>query len=225
MGEYINKIFNREREFDEIIEEVLFIAEHEKNKDQRREKILHLTAKVKRAYLAAHYDAITDSLTGCFNKKHIKEMFHHQYSLAKRNNQYFSLVAMDIDYLKYINDTYGHNKGDEVIKNVIRVVSKIVRDEDLVFRYGGDEFILFCIHNNKLGIKKISARIKKEVSSLKTVKGHKPAVTIGYATVKTNGGDNVGYAALFQEADEMLYEEKHKRKPPAFLKNIKSRQY
>jgi diguanylate cyclase (GGDEF)-like protein len=217
MKEQFDKIFRKEQEFDEAVEEIFAVVENENDPTTRNIKVQELISKVKRAYIGAHYDAITDALTGCFNKKHIKEMYHHQYAAAKRNNQYFSLAAIDIDYLKYVNDTFGHATGDEVIKNIADKITKSVRENDLIFRYGGDEFVLFCLHNNKAGMKKVSSRIHEEISGLKIIKNYVPSVTIGYTTTKPSGKDNIAYADLFKEADEMLYQEKHSRKSPDFI--------
>ncbi len=215
MKEQYNKIFRKEQEFDKVVEDIFAVFEKEKDKETRREKILELVAQVKRAYLGAHYDATTDSLTGCFNKKHIKEMYHHQYASAKRNEQYFSLAVIDIDYLKYINDTFGHDCGDRTIKNIAAMITKTIRENDLIFRYGGDEFILFCLHNEKNGMKKISTRINAEIATLKIAKDYTPSVTIGYVTVKPAGKRNISFLDLFKEADEMLYQKKHSRKTSA----------
>ena len=217
MNEKIEHLLIRGREFDEIVEEIFAIAENEKNKAIRDEEIRSRFEQIKRAYMGAHYDAITDSLTGCFNKKHIKEMFHHQYASTKRNKQFFSLAVADIDYLKYINDTFGHNIGDEVIKNIAEAIKKSIRESDLVFRYGGDEFVILCSHNKKNGMKTVASRIKEEVSNLKKIKNFKPAVTIGYKSCDTQGDAKVSYKELFKIADEILYTEKHNRKPPKFL--------
>lgn len=221
MKEQVNRMLNREEEFDKIVEDIFVVADKEKDKTKRKEKMLELVGQIKRAYLGAHYDAITDSLTGCFNKKHIKEIYHHQYAGAKRNKQYFSLGILDIDYLKYTNDNFGHAKGDDLIKKIAAEITKAIRESDLVFRYGGDEFVIFCSHNNNTGMKSITNRIKKEVQSLKVSKGFVPSVSVGYITVRPETCGNLAYAKLFEEADAMLYAEKRKRKPAKFIKDTK----
>jgi diguanylate cyclase (GGDEF)-like protein len=215
--DFVDDIFNREKEFDEKVEAIVEVINTEKDEKVREEKIRELFTGIKRAYLQAHFDAITDSMTGCFNKKHIREIFHYQYAAAKRTEQYFSLAVIDIDYLKYINDTFGHHTGDQIIRKIAEVLTRSVRESDIVFRFGGDEFVLFCTHNKKAGMKKIESRIQKEISEIKAAKSFKPSVTIGYVCCDTKKIQNQAYKDLFKQADEVLYAEKHKRKPPKFL--------
>jgi diguanylate cyclase (GGDEF)-like protein len=216
MEEHIRTVLGKEKDFDQIINEIYRVIDDESDQRKRRNKIAKRIQELKKIYLAAHYDAVTDPLTDCFNKKHISDFFYYQRSFAKRNGQYFSLVAIDMDYLKYINDTFGHDVGDKIIKKVSDAIKKNIRENDLLFRYGGDEFVLLCIHNEKDGIDRIVTRIKKEVNGIKSAKGFKPDITIGCVTLKDKK-NNITFTAMFKKADGVLYKEKHKRKPPKFL--------
>jgi diguanylate cyclase (GGDEF)-like protein len=217
MKEQVDKIFKSEKEFDRVVEEIFEVAEKEEDPKKRRAKIAELIAEVKKAFIGAHYDAITDFLTGCFNKKHIKELYHHQFASAKRNKEYFSLGVMDIDYLKHINDTYGHSTGDQVIKQIAKGIMRVIRENDLIFRYGGDEFVVFCTHNEKNGMKIVIGRINKELAGLNLIKDFKPSISIGAVTYEPAESGNLSYTQVFKEADEKLYEAKRSRKTPDFL--------
>ena len=214
MKEKIKQIFNNEKEFDLLVEEILLISDNEVVRSVRKKKMMGLIAQIRKVYLGAHYDAVTDSLTGCFNKKHIEDLFHYQYAAAKRNKQYFSIAVLDIDYLKYINDTFGHSTGDKIIKRFAQAIAKAIRENDMLFRYGGDEFVFFCSHSDKTGLKKVVKRIEKEVSKVKVTKDLGISVTIGYKVCNTQRLPNMSYNEVFISADKMLYDEKHKRKPP-----------
>jgi len=215
--ETVEDIFNREQEFDDKVEKVIDVINTEKNREVRDEKIRHLFAEIKKIYLQAHFEAITDPMTGCFTKKHIRQIFHYQYAAAKRTKQYFSLAVLDIDYLKYVNDTFGHNIGDQMIKRIAAAIEAAVRESDIIFRFGGDEFVLFCSHNEEDGMEKIAGRVEKQVNEIHLLKKFKPSVTIGATTCDPQSTLNKAYKDLFKEADEILYKKKHNRPKPDFL--------
>lgn len=81
-----------------------------------------------------------DSLTGLRNRHHLEEALHTQMNLAVRNNSPLSCLMIDIDHFKAVNDNYGHEAGDLVIKNVAAIIQRAVRDLGMAFRYGGEEF-------------------------------------------------------------------------------------
>lgn len=84
--------------------------------------------------------ALFDSLTGLRNRHHLEEALHTQMNLAVRNNSPLSCLMIDIDHFKAVNDNYGHEAGDLVIKNVAAIIQRAVRDLGMAFRYGGEEF-------------------------------------------------------------------------------------
>jgi len=107
------------------------------NEDLRRqlEKIEHLQA-------ALQEQAIRDSLTGCFNRRYLDETLERELSRARREGYPLSLVILDLDHFKQINDTYGHQAGDEALKELARALEKDIRHEDVLCRYGGEEFVI-----------------------------------------------------------------------------------
>ena len=86
--------------------------------------------------------ALFDSLTGLRNRHHLDDALHTQMSLAVRNGTPLSCLMIDIDHFKAINDSYGHEAGDLVIKNVAAIIQRAVRDIGMAFRYGGEEFLV-----------------------------------------------------------------------------------
>ena len=86
--------------------------------------------------------AFKDELTGLFNRRFYNERLIQEFSRAKRYGRTLSLLMMDVDYFKSVNDTFGHAAGDEVLKRVAVLLNKAVRDVDMVFRYAGDEFVV-----------------------------------------------------------------------------------
>lgn len=111
--------------------------------------------------------ALYDYLTGVYNKWCLFEIGIREVERAKRYRYPLSLILVDIDGLKLINDKEGHLKGDEVIKKVAKLLEISCRKSDLVFRFGGDEFIILCPNTKKEGCNKIVKRIKNEAKKQK----------------------------------------------------------
>lgn len=86
--------------------------------------------------------AIRDPLTGLYNRRHFEELFDHEFFKAKRYSLPLSLIMIDIDMFKTINDTFGHMVGDEILKEVAKIIEKTTRKVDIPARYGGEEFII-----------------------------------------------------------------------------------
>ncbi len=93
--------------------------------------------------------ALFDSLTGLRNRHHLEDALHTQMNLAVRNGTPLSCLMIDIDHFKAINDRYGHEAGDLVIKNVATIVQRAVRDIGMAFRYGGEEFLVLLAGSNE----------------------------------------------------------------------------
>lgn len=87
--------------------------------------------------------SITDYLTNVSNRRHFMERFRQEFNRAKRFNFPLSFIIVDIDHFKKINDTYGHLVGDEILRNVARVLAEKIREIDFIGRYGGEEFVIF----------------------------------------------------------------------------------
>lgn len=87
--------------------------------------------------------SITDYLTNVSNRRHFMERFRQEYNRAKRFDFPLSFIIVDIDHFKKINDTYGHLVGDEILRNVAKVLAEKIREIDFIGRYGGEEFVIF----------------------------------------------------------------------------------
>jgi diguanylate cyclase (GGDEF)-like protein len=110
-----------------------------------------------------NYMAITDALTGLYNRRRFHDVLNSEYERAKRYSTPFSLVMIDIDYFKKINDTYGHSVGDAVLKEVSIILSSSIREIDTAARYGGEEFMLILPNTDKGNAQNLAERIRKTV--------------------------------------------------------------
>jgi len=108
--------------------------------------------------------AITDGLTRCYNHRHFQEVLESEFQRAKRYKLTFSLLIGDIDNFKMINDTYGHQIGDVVLKGIASLLKRGVRDIDVVARYGGEEFAIIMPETDANGAYETAERIRRSIA-------------------------------------------------------------
>ncbi|GIE95180.1 hypothetical protein Ari01nite_26450 [Paractinoplanes rishiriensis] len=150
--------------------------------------------------------ATTDALTGVYNRRHFNDLAGNQLTTARRNHRALAGMMVDIDHFKDINDAYGHATGDEVIRAVAGALRSVVREPDVLCRYGGEEFALVMseMEGNPL---EIAERMRRTIADLivPTPTGEvSVTVSIGVAELKPD--DDL--AALLGRADEALYRAK-----------------
>ncbi|MBI5097852.1 MAG: sensor domain-containing diguanylate cyclase [Nitrospirae bacterium] len=160
--------------------------------------------------------AVSDPLTGLYNRRFFSTRLEEEFSRAIRYHEHFSLLILDIDNLKPINDTYGHLGGDRVIMELARVLKKLGRKGDVMARIGGDEFGYVLIEAHKRDAYQFASRIKKHLAMVK-VSGLKikPTVSIGIAHSTIKGLKR--YQDIYKAADDALYVEKKNKKTTSLL--------
>ena len=107
--------------------------------------------------------ANTDSLTGLLNRRKMLEIFNQEIHRTERSGRTFSLAMADLDFFKNVNDTYGHECGDEVLKNTAALLKEECRDTDFICRWGGEEFLLLFIETDLSGAVSICERIRHNI--------------------------------------------------------------
>mgnify|MGYP001301546026 FL=1 len=150
--------------------------------------------------------ALTDAVTGLYNRNYWEQIIS-EVTLHPRT-QNFSLILIDVDNLKEINDTYGHTAGDKVIEIVGQAIKKCIRKEDAGLRYGGDEFIILLFNQDKKAAYRVIERIRREISELAAGQGVNIQISAGaaYYDCLRNLGD------IIKMADRDLYKEKRVKK-------------
>ena len=143
-----------------------------------------------------------DDLTGLATRG----VYDSQLDISLRKNQKLGVYMVDIDHFKKVNDTYGHDKGDLVIKAVASALVKSVRPTDIVARYGGEEFTILTYGTDRELNAKIANRILDNVRSL-DVEGINPTVSIGYVSVP--GRISLTGEQVLKKADQALYHSKN----------------
>jgi diguanylate cyclase (GGDEF)-like protein len=169
-----------------------------------RKKIQDLFASINES-VSMLYDAAThDEKTGLYNNKFFETILDMEIEKAKRGKEVLSLMIIDIDFFKKVNDTYGHIKADELLKRLADVTKKLIRKSDVVARFGGEEFTILLPETNLEKAKKFSVRLKKAIHSDIILKKYNLTVSGGIAQFKK--GDNE--KKLKERADKALYEAK-----------------
>lgn len=154
-------------------------------------------------------EASTDPLTGLANRRHLDEYLSEQFRISSRYGTPLSVIILDIDHFKRVNDEYGHPAGDQVLRNVAMALAQSVREADLCARYGGEEFVVVLPATPLDGAVDVAERIRTTIESNTMVAGGKRLnVTISGGV---NGYRKDGQASpdwLIKEADMALYDAK-----------------
>jgi len=152
--------------------------------------------------------AITDGLTGVLNHRTFQTRTDEALAQAKRYGRHCSIVLVDVDHFKSVNDTHGHPAGDRVLQGVARILKQQARDTDIVARYGGEEFAILMPETDARGARVIAERIRECVGSspFSTEVGTlKVTVSLGLATCPADGTEK---KQLIDLADQALYQAK-----------------
>jgi diguanylate cyclase (GGDEF)-like protein/PAS domain S-box-containing protein len=160
-------------------------------------------------YHGARQLAITDELTGVYNRRGFMELGRREVSSSKRYHRPLTMIWMDFDHFKSINDTHGHDLGDMALKNIISKCKENVREIDVIGRYGGDEFLFLLPETDTSGGYLVAERLRMLTSSIKFNHGDKSfnlTASFGVAKMSPQTPD---LDALLKSADEAMYAAKH----------------
>ncbi len=158
-------------------------------------------------YRQALQNALLDPLTGAGNRLALENTTRLEVAIAHRHDHPLSLLVIDLDYFKAINDRYGHATGDEVLKNVARELQLCCRESDIAchsYRYGGEEFVMLLNHTDRAGAAIAAERIRQRIHAVTTpVEDDTIRTTASIGAASLVAGDNM--ETLFDRADEALY--------------------
>lgn len=152
--------------------------------------------------------SLLDPLTGVSNRAALPPALRRDIEIAKRHSLSFSILALDLDHFKGVNDAHGHAAGDALLRAFADTVTECVRDADVVFRTGGEEFIVLLSRTDTQGAILLADRIRKTVEALVCDRKNetlKTSVSIGVATYISGDNDE----SLLEKADEALYRAKN----------------
>lgn len=172
--------------------------------------ITDITEKKKLEEILKKY-ATFDDLTGSYNRRAGFYALEKYFQLAKRRQEPLSVVFIDIDNLKYINDNYGHDAGDYILRKVTDVLKNTLRESDLIIRVGGDEFVLGLPNAEEIDVHKIFQRILSQLKEVKVDGNVRINLSYGVSEYKDFQKD-INLESLIKEADNKMYEMKKAKK-------------
>ncbi|MDD5035333.1 MAG: GGDEF domain-containing protein [Methylococcaceae bacterium] len=161
--------------------------------------------------------ATRDPLTGIFNRRMFHELAQNEISRLKRGKKALSLILFDMDHFKTINDRYGHAAGDSVLKETARVVSSVIRAEDVFARYGGEEFCLLLPALSNADALAVAEKLRRRISQISLqLDGGIIMVTASFGVTTMESPDS-NLETLSREADKAMYEAKRRGRNQVFM--------
>jgi len=168
-----------------------------------------ITKELKEANKKLERLAERDPLTGLYNRRKMKEILESELRKSERYGTVFCVLMIDVDNFKQINDTYGHDEGDRVLVSISRCLEEILRDTDVVSRWGGEEFLVLMPETNKEGGITVAEKIRNHIQSEVCCEiGKNVSVSIGVTAYRE--GDSMD--DILRRADQAMYEAKRKGK-------------
>lgn len=168
---------------------------------------LDVIKKINFMYSHTRFLSLTDALTGLYNRRHFDNTVEREFLRSKRYGSNLTIAIIDIDFFKKINDTYGHLCGDYILKEAAYLILDNFRKTDIVFRYGGEEFVVILtetsLENSAIPLERLRQTIES-YSFKYNDKNLKVTVSIGASSNKT---ENVNY--FIDNADKALYKAKN----------------
>ena len=154
--------------------------------------------------------SITDELTGLFNHRRFLQILEHEFGRSKRYKSSLCLLMIDIDHFKQLNDTYGHQQGDRMLRSLGKIFGKATRETDIVTRYGGEEFAIILpstgLEGGRISAERIRTAVQNHAFSHPGEAPLRMTVSIGVAHFDGQGANHP--KQLIRQADVALYQAK-----------------
>ena len=180
-------------------------VDYYENKDDYYVFSLTDITKLKEKSNLLEYQASHDKLTGLFNRNRFDEIYTKEIKRTKRYNNELSIIIFDIDDFKMVNDTYGHQIGDEVLKEIAKITLNGVREQDINVRWGGEEFLILLPQTNLTGALTVASKIKSAIKEhIFTDKSLKITASFGVSQLLEEDDE----VSLISRSDKLLYEAK-----------------
>ncbi len=219
----LSELFKKDLEFKNVEMLALEIRDHlvgllvyEKSSAPLQQEILIIFSRqaaltIENAKLFAKVEemALKDTLTGLYNRRYFNQILDYELNRAKRYHQPLSLIFIDIDHFKEINDSFGHSMGDQFLKQISQKLSSLFRTTDLVARYAGDEFVAILPATAQDGAMILARRIQDVLSHYQVMaRGRTLQVSVSIGVDTYESAEGIGSMTLIDRADKAMYEAK-----------------
>ncbi|HTC19962.1 MAG TPA: GGDEF domain-containing protein, partial [bacterium] len=216
-------LFEKELDFKSPVMLALEIRDHlvgllvyEQSPDLVQEEILIIFSRqaaltIENAKLFAKVEemALRDTLTGLYNRRYFHQILDYELNRAKRYHQPLSLIFIDLDHFKEINDSFGHSVGDQFLKQIAQKLNSLFRTTDLLARYAGDEFVAVLPATNSEGAMILARRLQETVANYQImVRGRTLQVSVSIGVDTYEGSEGIGGMTFIDRADKAMYEAK-----------------
>jgi diguanylate cyclase (GGDEF)-like protein len=158
----------------------------------------------------AELHAMIDPLTGLFNRRHFEDRIREASAYAKRHEEPFAIVMLDLDHFKAVNDTHGHEEGDRVLVHFAAAVRAVLRGEDVAFRYGGEEFVLLLRACDSARAIEVAQRLRTRLHlrEFRFANGERSPITFSAGVAAAQEIEGFSGDELVSRADAALYRAK-----------------
>lgn len=189
---------------------------------EAKEKAERLANQLQKANSRLNELVSRDGLTGLYNHLHFQETLENELARSERYGPPLSLIMLDIDFFKRINDKFGHPSGDLVLKKISNVISQAVRSSDIVARYGGEEFAVILPETDHAGLKVFAERLRRSIErAALSIEEKHISLTVSVGGVSyVPGKENIGKQMIIDAADKALYSSKHNGRNRVTVSNV-----
>ncbi|MEW9797017.1 sensor domain-containing diguanylate cyclase [Alteromonas sp. CYL-A6] len=170
------------------------------------ERVELRTRELEQANRKLEKQALQDPLTGLKNRRALNEYLHQAYLRFKRGQKAYSVAVIDIDHFKKVNDTFGHEAGDNALRHLAELLTGSARESDFICRSGGEEFVLIMPETDKAGAQVVAEKVRKKVAATPHQDVGRMTISIGVATISQQDDKA---SETIARADEALYKAKH----------------
>jgi diguanylate cyclase (GGDEF)-like protein len=202
----IKEVLEKKRKFDNL--QLKKVTGELKRLRQRITCMKQEVVRVQKRAKALEQEILLDPLTGVHNRRAYEKRIQEELARFERHKEIFSVLMIDIDHFKSVNDRYGHWAGDRCLEEIVKLIERILRGTDFLARYGGEEFIAILPGTDEAGVFIVADRMRKFIQKARFLYQNKEiplTVSIGGTTVKLS---DLNSEAIFKRVDSAMYEAK-----------------
>ncbi|WP_271007631.1 GGDEF domain-containing protein [Paucibacter sp. B51] len=155
-----------------------------------------------------HLEGGRDALTQLLNRRFLSAILSREVELCRNTGQSFSVILLDVDHFKRVNDQHGHEAGDRLLQQLAKVQVDNIRSGDFLFRYGGEEFLILCVELNAAQALQVAEKIRLAVQAEPVALGHQQQLSVTVSLGVASHDGHPDYQRLIDRADQALYRAK-----------------